>query len=98
MEIADWDNLQRDIELFATAVWRLANSPVVPFDYRLTLALFRETLDGYQAKAGERFDFSPVDEDLSALSEALDDFYARVDRLNDGDAERDEARPASHVQ
>lgn len=98
MEIADRDNLERDIELYATTVWRLANSPVVPFDYRLSLDAFQQALDDYQTKAGDRFDFSPVDEDLNALRTALDDFYARVERLNDGDAESDEAQQASHVQ
>ena len=64
----------------------LANAPVPPFDFRLTLDSVRARRStSYQAQAGDRFDFSPADEDLNALREALDDFYARVDRLNDGD-------------
>ncbi len=98
LEIADRDNLQRDIAIYATAVWRVANAAVPPFDFRLTLDQFRQALDGYQAQAGERCDFSPVDADLAALREALDAFYGDVAQLATAAASDETARRAAQVQ
>lgn len=98
LEIADRDNLKRDIALYATAVWRIANAPVPPFDFRLTLDQFRQTLDDYQAQAGERFDFSPADADLDALRDSLDGFYTQVDALATSEVTDPRARQASLIQ
>ena len=57
LEIADRDNLLRDIRLYATAVLRAANAPVPPFDFRLTLENMTATLGAYQEMVGDRFDF-----------------------------------------
>jgi N-acetylated-alpha-linked acidic dipeptidase len=98
LEIADRQNLRRDIHLYATAVWRLANAAVPPFDFRLTLDQFQQTLDDYQQQAGERFDFSPANADLDALRSALDSFYANVEALADSDPTDPAARRASMIQ
>jgi hypothetical protein len=71
---------------------------VPPFDFRLTLDQFTETLAAYQGEAGDRFDFSPVDEDLNALRRALDDFYTHVDTLETSDLADPAARRASLIQ
>lgn len=98
LEIADRDNLRRDIALYATAVWRVANAPVPPFDFRLTLDRFEEALAAYQEQAGQRFDFSPVVADLEELRGALDRFYASTDALSSGDPTDAAARHAARVQ
>lgn len=98
LEIANRDNLRRDIALYATAIWRVANAQVPPFDFRLTLDRFQEALAGYQEQAGERFDFSPALGDLNALRGALDTFYAGVDALNGTDPTNTNARQAAQVQ
>lgn len=98
LEIADRDNLLRDIRLYATAVWRAANAPVPPFDFRLTLDSFTKTLETYQTQAQERFDFSPVHEDLRALRDTLDRFYSGLDDLANAAPGDTRARAATAIQ
>ncbi|MDP9357223.1 MAG: peptidase M28, partial [Chloroflexota bacterium] len=81
-----------------TGVWRAANAAIPPFDFRLLVDSFAQTLDGYQGQAGDRFDFSPAYEDLNALRSALDSFYDHVGRLSDGDVTAPAARGAAQVQ
>jgi hypothetical protein len=95
LEIADQNHLRRDIELYATAVWRVANNAVPPFDFRLTLDQIEQTLAAYQAEVADRFDFSLANEDLAALRSALDSFYADVATLATRDPNDPEARRAS---
>ena len=60
LEIADRDNLLRDIKVYLLSVYRNANARVLPFDWRLAAREFVATIDGYQGKAGNRFDLSPA--------------------------------------
>ncbi len=76
LQIADRDNLLRDIRVYAASLLRVLAAPAVPFDFRRTAAEFRQTLAGYQAAAGERFDFAPSVAALDALDAALGRFYA----------------------
>lgn len=78
MEIADKDNLARDIRVYAASVLRVVNAPLHPLDWTRTTAEFRQTLDGYQRAAGDRFDFAPARDALSALDGALAEFYDRA--------------------
>lgn len=98
MEIADRDHLRRDIAVYATAVWRIANAAVPPFDFRLTLDQFDQALGEYQQAAGKRFDFSPALADLAALRGALDAFYAEAGSLDANDVANARARQAAQVQ
>ena len=98
LEIADRDNLLRDMRLYATAVWRAANATVPPFDFRLTLDQFGVTLRRYQQQAGDRFDFSPASLEIEALRQELDRFYSRVDELARREVTDPEARRAALVQ
>ncbi len=98
IEIADRDNLLRDIKLYATAVWRAANTPVPPFDFRLTLDGFGTTLAGYQEQAGDRFDLGAARPEIARLREALDRFYAGVDELQGRDAIDPAVRQAATIQ
>jgi hypothetical protein len=98
LEIADRGTLERDIKLYATAVWRAANAAVPPFDFRLTLDQFERTLAGYQAQAGERFDFSPAQGEIDALRAELDRFYAGVEGLAGRGVIDPAARRAAAIQ
>jgi hypothetical protein len=97
LEIADRDNLLRDMRVYAAAVLRTLNAPVVPFDYRATIIELRETLGGYQESAGGAFDFTPSLESLDLLNEALDGFYERVGGFNAHSSDR-ELRQANATQ
>ena len=98
LEIADRDNLLRDMKLYATAVWRAANAAVPPFDFRRTLDQFEQTLAEYQQQAGGRFDFSRAGEEIAALRDELDRFYAGVDELAERDVTDPDARKAALIQ
>jgi len=78
MEIADKDNLLRDMRVYAASVLRVLQAPVHPFDWTQTAAEFRETLDKYQKAAGDQFDFSPARAALDALHAGLETFYAKA--------------------
>jgi hypothetical protein len=98
MEIADRDNLLRDIQVYLTAVLRIANSPVSPFDFRLMLDSLEQTLANYQEQIGTHFDLSPAQTEVAELRAALDRFYAETRRLAEANPTDDEARRASAVQ
>jgi hypothetical protein len=78
MELADRDNLIRDIRMYAASVFRMLNAPVVPYNYKTTVADLRSTLEKYSGSAGDLFDFTPISTALDALDGALDAFYASV--------------------
>lgn len=79
LEIADRDNLLRDIKVYALAIARNANAEILPFDWRATASEFIATIDDYQGQAGERFDFGPARRATEALSGALDQFHAGIE-------------------
>ena len=76
LEIADKDNLMRDLRVYATALQRLLNNPLHPYDFRGLTAEFRQTLDDYAAAAGADADFRPAFAALTDLDAALDELHA----------------------
>lgn len=78
LEIADRDNLLRDMRMYAAVVFRTANAPLHPFDWTRTTSEFSSTLDRYAAAAGAWFDFTAAHAALAALDDALVTFYARA--------------------
>ena len=79
MEIADPDNLYRDIKVYAAALLRTLNAPFHPFDYRATVQDLRSLLSGYAEAAGDQFDFTPAMRELDALEATLGDFYGALE-------------------
>ncbi|HEV2439009.1 MAG TPA: M28 family metallopeptidase [bacterium] len=74
MDKIDKDNLARDAQIYARALWRWCTAPVLPLDYRATAAEFRETLGQIRREAGDVFDFGPAlaaADRLAAAAEAL---------------------------
>jgi hypothetical protein len=96
MDIADRDNLLRDIKVYAAALLRSLNAPLHPLDFRAEVADIRHHLENYAEAAGSKFDFAPAFAELDTLSETLERFYARVESANPADAEA--ARSANAVQ
>ncbi len=68
-EIADRDNLTRDLQVYGAIVWRLANAPVLPFDLVALGTELQGTIAGYAQTVGDRGD-------LHAASEAASVFLA----------------------
>lgn len=75
LEIADRDNLLRDMRVYAASVLRVLNAPIHPFDWRRTMAEFSQTLHRYQAACGDGFDFGPARAAVKELGAVLDRFY-----------------------
>ena len=78
MEIADRDNLLRDMQVYAAVILRSLNAPVAPFDYRATLDEMAAAVDRYQSAAGQRFDFSPTVTAIAGARESLNRFYGQI--------------------
>ncbi|MEM7023604.1 MAG: M28 family peptidase [Pseudomonadota bacterium] len=78
LEIADQDNLVRDIKVYLAAVVGVANADILPFDWRATMTEFRGTLEAYQEAAGDRFDLAASREAIEDLDAALATFYGHV--------------------
>lgn len=76
LEIADRDNLLRDMRMYAASVLRVLNAPLVPFDWRVATREFGKTIDRYQHAAGDVFDFGPSRTAIDELDAALGRFYA----------------------
>ncbi len=83
LEIADKDNLMRDLRVYAASLQRLLNNPLHPFDFRNLTAEFKETLDTYAAAAGDDANFAPAYDALADLNGALDGLYAETAGLAD---------------
>jgi N-acetylated-alpha-linked acidic dipeptidase len=78
LEIADRDNLLRDMRVYAAAVLGVANAELLPFDWRATMREFSATLGGYARAAGAHFDLSPAENAVAALDASLATMAARI--------------------
>lgn len=81
LELADRDNLMRDLRVYVTAVQRVLNNPVLPLDLRALVGELHATLDRYAASAGAAVDFAPALTAADALQEQLDRLYRNVPML-----------------
>ncbi len=78
LEIADRENLLRDIKVYAAAVFRGANAPVYALDFGATAREMEQTLRRYQEAAGDHFDLGPAIAEAEALEGDLAGFYDRA--------------------
>ena len=93
IEIADPDNLMRDLRVYVVALQRVINNPVHPFDFRDLAHEFRSTLSNYAENAGnEGADFSPAFEALESLESELNKLYSRIGEMNDYDVKDPKVR------
>jgi hypothetical protein len=83
LEIADKDNLMRDLRVYVATIQRVLNNPVLPFDFRKVAAEFKDTLNKYADAARDAVDFSPALDALADLKSALDDLYGKTSELMD---------------
>jgi len=79
LEKAGEDELLRDIRVYVTAVARVLNANVLPFDHARTAAKLREAVEGYAAVADDQFDFSPTLDRLVALEAELSEFQTAAE-------------------
>ena len=79
IEIADRDNLERDLKVYLTAIGRFLDDEIIPLDFRETVAELNGALEEYEAKAVKKFDLSAVRSGLDAVTERLEALYARIE-------------------
>ncbi len=85
LEIADRDNLLRDLKVYAVSLRRALNCEVYPFDYRVTVARMTDALAEYKAAAagaGVELDFARAEGEFDRLSGALERFYDGLEGMN----------------
>ena len=78
MEIADKDNLERDIKVYAGSIIELSNCEYLPFDWLNTTKEFRDTLNSYQKNSGVYFDVEPSLKKLNEFEVKLTNFYEKI--------------------
>lgn len=80
LEVADRDSLARDLRVYVTAIVRVLNAPILPFDYRAALKEIADAVEEYRKQAGGLVDFAYLDRELKQLKTALRRFYAGLAR------------------
>lgn len=98
IELADRDILLQDITIYATALLRGLNAPIVPLDYRAAVDEMIGHLRGYQEAAGDMFDLSPSLKAAQSLHTAIDRFYADCETLSGKPASDPAVRRANALQ
>ena len=87
LEIADKDNLMRDLRVFTASLQRLVNNPLHPFDFRNLTTEFKQTLNRYSDAAGDEVDFSSAYDALGDLNSTLDNLYSKTASLADSNVD-----------
>ncbi len=78
LEIADQENLMRDLKVYVATIQRVLNNPIHPFNFRKLAAELRVTVDQYADAAAGAVDFSAAYAALDDLDAALADLYAAI--------------------
>jgi N-acetylated-alpha-linked acidic dipeptidase len=90
MPVASKEVLLKDIQVYATAAFRLATANLLPFDWRALLKEFDQVIANYANAAGARFDLTEAKDAVAALDATLVRFNAAVDAKRIGPAEANE--------
>jgi hypothetical protein len=67
----DPDNLHRDASIYTLLLYRLSTSPVLPFDFRLTVAELRERIQELQQAGESRIDLGRLIAEADSLADQL---------------------------
>ena len=83
LEIADRANLERDLQVYVTAIARFLDDEIIPLDFRETAAELGEALEEYEAAIskdlGKKFNLSPVRAAFDALLLRLESLYESIE-------------------
>lgn len=91
LEVADADNLLRDIHVYVEAVVRLSTAPFLPFDHRAAAQEIGAAASEYAEICEDALDMTPVLEECAALIADLDDFYDAAEQALASDDDPHEA-------
>lgn len=83
LEIADRENLERDLRVYLAAIARFLDDEIIPLDFRDTAAELEEALAGYEACIskilGKKFNLVPVRAAFDAVARLLGPFYESIE-------------------
>lgn len=85
LDVADRDNLERDLRVYVTAILRFLDDEILPLDFRETMAELNEALAGYEETTtkdlNKRFKFNlvPVRVAFDALARRVETFYENLE-------------------
>lgn len=97
LDIADPENLLRDIRVYLLATLRTANAPIHPLDFSKLTEELEATLRNYQEASNSVFDLQQLVEEVQLLRKDLDEWYSSCDRLLNLDSANPEVRRANSV-
>lgn len=80
LDVADPEVLYTDTKIYASAIYRVLNSDIYPFDHTAAVEEIVESLETYQEQCGEHFDLNPALSAARELKQLLHDFYVRCQR------------------
>lgn len=79
MDVAERENLERDLAVYVTTIARVLDADVLPYDFRLAVAELEERLATYREAAAGQVDLAPAETELAALADALDELYGLIE-------------------
>ncbi len=97
LEVADRDNLLRDIKIYVVATFRAANSPLYPLNFLATSQEIGQTLRRYQEGVAPHLDLEPAITEAEALEGDLARFYDRLQELAGRSPSDPEVRRANEM-
>lgn len=92
MEVADPAVFRRDLEIYLTALVRVLNSQILPFDYCMTAVEIRQAVEKYQERAGGGFSLVDVFRQMDELDDELKRFKGMLNNVGN-----QQARQANRV-
>ncbi len=87
INVADRDNLVRDLKVYSHAIGRFLTDEVLPLDFRETAKELDEALAEYEAALGKRLNLKPLRMEFNAIVQRIDALYQRI-RKGAGDPAR----------
>ncbi|TVR71836.1 MAG: M28 family peptidase [Sphaerobacteraceae bacterium] len=84
----DPDNLHRDASIYTLLLYRLTTTPVLPFDFRLTVAELRERIEELQEAGGNRISLGRLIAEVDSLADRLQ----RLQTVADDESDDERAR------
>ncbi|MEE8586882.1 MAG: hypothetical protein V3T83_18735, partial [Acidobacteriota bacterium] len=72
---ADREIMLQDLGVYVTALNRVLNAQILPYDFRPVAEELREGLEAGRQAAGDAFALDPVSNELDSLEEELQDFH-----------------------
>ncbi len=85
IDVADRENLKRDLRIYLTAIGRFLNDDVIPLDFRATVDEMSEALAEYESTISKPlakiFNLVPVRKELEGLRKRLNKFYTVIQEV-----------------